>query len=256
MVIYFTGTGNSRYVAQLVAQQLEDTLLDLAPLIRNNDSHTFTNEKPLVFVAPVYVSAPPLAFMEFLRKGSFPGNREAYFIMTCAGGMGGSPEYCRRLCLELGLTYMGCASILMPQNYIAFFSMKTPEENSAIVQAASTALQPLATAVAARQPFADPGMKKWEYISTQMILSMYYKGFISAKKFRVEDGCIGCGKCASVCPLGNITMSEKLPVWGKNCTHCMACINFCPKNVIQYGNRTAGKIRYRGPEQVLKASHK
>ena len=252
MVIYFTGTGNSRYVARLMAQHLNDSLLDIAPYVQAKEGYTFANNEPLVFVLPVYVAAPPLAFMEFLRKSSFQGCKDAYFVMTCAGAMGGSPEYCRRLCKEKGLTYMGCNDILMPQNYIVYFSMKTPEENSRIVEAAAGPAKALADSVASRKRFSDPNMKKWEFISTQLVLKPYYKGFITAKKFRVEDSCIGCGKCAAVCPLGNIRMENKLPVWEKNCTHCMACINLCPKDAIQYGKNSAGKIRYRGPEQVLK----
>jgi len=47
-------------------------------------------------------------------------------------------------------------------------------------------------------------------------------------------------------------MENGQPRWGENCTHCMACINFCPKDAIQYGSGSVGKIRYRGPEQTLK----
>ena len=89
-------------------------------------------------------------------------------------------------------------------------------------------------------------------VSTLLILKPYYRWFITTKKFRTEDSCIGCGKCEKVCPLGNIRMEKGLPQWGDRCTHCMACINFCPKDAIEYGKGSVGKIRYRGPEQTLK----
>ena len=87
-------------------------------------------------------------------------------------------------------------------------------------------------------------MKKWEYVSTEMILNMYYKHFMPAKPFRVTDGCIHCGKCAASCPMNNITLQEGSPVWGDSCTHCMACINLCPKQAIEYGKKSVGKPRY------------
>ena len=31
---------------------------------------------------------------------------------------------------------------------------------------------------------------------------------------------------------------------GKNCTHCMACICYCPKEAIEYGKKSKGKPRY------------
>ena len=53
---------------------------------------------------------------------------------------------------------------------------------------------------------------------------------------RATDACIGCGKCVELCPLNNIRLENGKPVWGKHCTHCMACICYCPKEAIEYGN--------------------
>lgn len=38
-------------------------------------------------------------------------------------------------------------------------------------------------------------------------------------------------------PLNNIRLENGKPVWGKHCTHCMACICDCPKEAIEYGKR-------------------
>ena len=58
------------------------------------------------------------------------------------------------------------------------------------------------------------------------------------------NACIGCGKCVELCPLNNIRLENGKPVWGKNCTHCMACICYCPKEAIEYGEKSKGKPRY------------
>lgn len=34
------------------------------------------------------------------------------------------------------------------------------------------------------------------------------------------------------------------PVWGQDCTHCMACICCCPAEAIEYGKMSLGKPRY------------
>ena len=47
-----------------------------------------------------------------------------------------------------------------------------------------------------------------------------------------------------LCPLNNIHLESGRPVWGKNCTHCMACICYCPKEAIEYGKKSKGKPRY------------
>ena len=91
-----------------------------------------------------------------------------------------------------------------------------------------------------------------EYSVTKWVRDVYYKDFMKTKKFRATDKCIACGKCVKICPLSNITMKDNKPLWGKTCTHCMACINQCPKDAIEYGKGTAGKPRYKGPDSALR----
>ena len=58
------------------------------------------------------------------------------------------------------------------------------------------------------------------------------------------SACIGCGKCAKLCPLNNIMLKDGKPVWGDECTHCMACIGNCPTEAIEYGSITQKKEKY------------
>ncbi|MBR0160289.1 MAG: EFR1 family ferrodoxin [Oscillospiraceae bacterium] len=252
MIVYFSGTGNSRFVAKRIAAATGDELFDAFSSVREGKGFTFPDSGVYVFVSPIYVSAPPMAFLDFLRRSSFPDGCLAYFVMTCAGGMGGAPAYCRKLASEKGFTYLGTAEVEMPQNYIAMFKTGTPEENRAKIEAALPEIDRIAATISSCRELPDPGMKTWEYLSTEMVLTPYYKAFMSAKAFTATDKCIGCGKCASVCPLGNITLQDRKPVWGGHCTHCMACINQCPKEAIEYGKGTRGKLRYHGPDALMK----
>ena len=60
--------------------------------------------------------------------------------------------------------------------------------------------------------------------------------------------CTGCGACVRACMLNNVSLTDGRPVWGKNCTHCMACICGCPQKAIEYGKKSVGKPRYQCPE--------
>ena len=73
---------------------------------------------------------------------------------------------------------------------------------------------------------------------------VFYRFFVKAEAFRATDACIGCGRCVELCPLNNVHLKNGKPVWGKNCTHCMACICYCPKEAIEYGEKSKGKPRY------------
>lgn len=248
MVICFSGTGNSRYVAKMIAELTNDNYFDSTVFTRKGASTSFKEPGTYVFVSPVYVSAPPKAFLDFIRNSEFPDLVRAYFVMTCAGGMGGSPGYCLHAAQEKGFVYLGTAQVIMPQNYIAFFKTYGEEKNNAIVEQARPVVEDIARHILEHITLPDPKMKAWEYLSTKMILGLYYREFMKTKSFYLKDVCVGCGRCAAVCPLGNIKLAGKRPQWGKNCTHCMACINLCPKDAIEYGKWSRGKPRYKGPE--------
>ena len=129
MVLYFTGTGNSRFVARRIAEQIGDQAVDAAQWIRQGETASFTESGTYVFVSPIYVAAPPRAFLDFIRGSRFPAGCRAYFVLTCSGGMGAAPVYCQKLCAEKGFRYLGAAQVRMPQNYLVFFKTFPAEEN-------------------------------------------------------------------------------------------------------------------------------
>ena len=68
--------------------------------------------------------------------------------------------------------------------------------------------------------------------------------FIKDRAFRVTGACIGCGKCARLCPVSDIAIQDGRPRWLGHCMHCMACINACPARAIEYGRASLGRPRY------------
>ena len=248
MIVYYSGTGNSKYVADMLADLTGDETFNAVEYIKNGVAAELSSDNPWVFVSPVYVSAPPLIFTDFVRKASLSGCKKAWFIMTCAGGMGAAPAYWEEICKEKELEYMGTVQVVMPQNYLVFFKTAESEQNEQTIAAAKPVIAELAEKIKAEEAFDCKGAKRWEYVSTELILKPYYKWFIKAKDFYASDECVSCGLCAKKCPLGNVSIVEGKPVWGDNCTHCMACINYCPKQAIEYGKKSPGKPRYHAPE--------
>ena len=92
MVIYYTGTGNSRYTAQALSHMLGDELTDAGTYIKAGRKAHLSSQRPWVFVSPTYSWRIPRIFEAFIRNGRFIGSRQAYFVMTCGDDVGAAAQ--------------------------------------------------------------------------------------------------------------------------------------------------------------------
>lgn len=248
MILYFSGTGNSEYVAKRIAQKTEDEAVDLFHKIRDRDFSPLYSQDPWVIVAPTYAWRIPRILQEWLKNTPLEGDRRIYFVMTCGGGIGNAGKYLQKLSDTKKMNYYGCFSILMPENYIAMFTTPPQEEALRIVDEAEAKIDQAGTTIQKGQPFLSASPSFTDKLSSGIVNDLFYPLIVHAKKFSVGDACISCGKCVSVCPLNNIHMENGRPVFGKNCTHCMACICRCPCEAIEYGEHSKGLPRYTCPK--------
>ena len=242
MVLYFSGTGNSRYAAKKIAEISGDELVSIGQRIKSGDFSEIHSEKPLVFVGPVYAGRLPRVMDAYIRKVKFTGTQRAYFVVTCAQTPWVTVQYAEKLCTEKGFSLLGFNSIVMPQGYIAGGGTQPKEVNDKILKEAEPKIISIAETIRDKQmlPKEQPGKAMMSKVLNPIMYSM----MISAKGFRTTGKCTGCGKCAQRCPLNNIKLANGRPVWGDQCTHCMACIAGCPNEAIEYGKKTVGKPRY------------
>ena len=68
-----------------------------------------------------------------------------------------------------------------------------------------------------------------------------------------KAGCIGCGKCANICPAKAIRMENKLPtIDRKTCIHCFCCQEFCPKGAMRVKRPSVARILNRRKDEKCK----
>ena len=71
-----------------------------------------------------------------------------------------------------------------------------------------------------------------------MIVSMLFNTTKEKGDFMVDETkCIGCGACASICPVGAIKLvNGKAQINAKKCIKCGSCAQFCPVGAIEIKN--------------------
>jgi len=245
MIVYFSGTGNSRYCASVLASRMQDDLLDSASYIKNGIAAELISGNPWVFVSPTYAWKIPIMFEAFIRSGSFSGNPDAYFVMTCGEDIGNAGVYLKKLCKQVGLRYCGVMPIVMPENYVAMFPVPNEKEALEIIADAQPSIQEAAALIMQGMVFPENTVGISDRIKSSLINKFFYRFFVKADAFYATNACVGCGKCADQCVCNNISLFDGRPAWRDHCTHCMACICGCPSEAIEYGKKSVGKPRYQ-----------
>lgn len=248
MVIYFSGTGNSRYIANRLSDALHEKTVDLNSKIKSNDVSAIETYDNITLVTPTYAWRIPRIVSDWLLKMELKGAKRIWFVMTCGSEIGNASKYNRSFAEQKGLRYMGTAQIVMPENYIAMFNAPRKEEAQRIVSNAQPSISQVIEHIKKEQEFSLPRNNLYDRFMSGPINPIFYKFFVKAKEFHATEACIDCGKCAKDCPMNNIELKNNLPVWTDRCTHCMACICYCPTKAIEYGKKSVGKPRYRFEE--------
>lgn len=244
MILYFSGTGNSRLAATTIGGITGDEVISINDLLKNKEKSVLKSDIPFVFVCPVYAWRMPRIISSWIENTEFQGSTKAYFILTCGETIGNASAYAKNLCLKKGFDYMGMVKAVMPENYIALYPAPGEHESKAIIEKALPQIRDIALLIDKSMIFPATETTFMGRLQSTVINPIFYSLLVKDKGFHTSAACVGCGKCVELCPLNNVKLDGGKPSWNGNCTHCMACICSCPTEAIDYKKKTQGQNRY------------
>lgn len=250
MILYFSGTGNSEYLAKKLGNELDDETIDLFSYIKIGKADTFTSEKPFVLVSPTYSWRVPRFLIKYLHSCTFNGNEDFYLLIDYGDSCGNAYKYIKEDADKLGLNFRGLYGLKMPENYLMLFDLDSPDVNKKIIEKASGQIESIAKYIKNKEDFPKKKVGLVDKFQSAVINPIFFKFITKDKKFYASEKCISCGFCEKVCVLNNISYEKGKPVWNGTCTHCAACISKCPQGAIEYRGKTEGKYRYLLKELV------
>lgn len=247
MIFYFSGTGNSRWVAEQLATALSETLVSIADVCASGSQPVFPADRKIGFVFPVYSWGPPPVVLRLIASMQFTGKPSyMYFVCTCGDDTGMTADiFCQEV-RRCGWECQSGFSVVMPNTYVCLpgFDIDWSDVAETKCSLAVDRVEEISRLVREEVQRMDCLAGRFPRVKSYLIRPLFNRFWTSPKRFHVEESCISCGKCTQVCPLHNIRLIEGKPVWGGECAMCLACYHHCPKHAVAYGKYTRGKGQY------------
>jgi len=247
---YFTGTGNSLFVAKKMKESLPE--VELVPVLSLlKDQAVISAPQRIGFVFPVYQAILPLAVRQLMERMDFSKCTYIFALATRTGTTHRAFEMMNDILKKQGKALDLYTSINMANNDPKFnYHVPTEQDIKAFEAGVEETIGLVTDKIRALQAYKP---QDTTYTMKTPLLGLLAKAARLSERsyggFYADDRCTGCGLCQRVCTSQKITLSDNKPVWKKEtaCYKCTACLNYCPVSAVQLKHFTEKNGRYSHP---------
>lgn len=233
-IIFYTGTGGSKIIAELIKNKLIDMNYDvfLEKISKNN----LVSQKScdlIILIFPLHGANAPEIVYKWIKNLPKGNKTKVAIISISAGGEVIFNRAGRLSSIKLferqdyKVFYEN--SLIMPSNFL----IPTPDYLSrALLNILPEKIDLI---------IDDLVNEKIRKINPPIIDKCISKVFeiekigvkILGKTIKANENCNGCGLCEKICSCGNISMNNKKPKFKFMCNFCTACLYYCPNKALQ-----------------------
>lgn len=251
IIYYFTGTGNSLKIAKDIAAGIPGAEVRhiAAAMTEGNRIPVVAEKVGIVF--PVYVEGLPIIVERFVRSLELKPDTYVFAVANYGESAGGSLVQLEQILQEKGCRLSAAFGLKMPDNTQILFPPSSEDEqqrdfkqeSKAVTEISRTVLEGTEAGVSLVQSARRRPKSIWQrpdFDPAKMV-----------ENFSADKKCDGCGICADVCSVGNVEMKDSRPLWRNHCEQCLACMQWCPRQAIQFSKKTSTWGRYHHPDVRL-----
>lgn len=233
--VYFSGTGNIKYCIEKFLKALDGEVEAL--LIEDLSAmDAVKNADEIVFAYPVYYSNLPKIVRDYILNNSGIWRGKRIFVIATMGMFSGDGTgFSARLFKKYGAKVIGGPHLKMPDCIGDVKLPKKPlDKNRELIKQADDKIVKAADKIKLGK-YPKEGLGFFYHIAGLFGQRLYF--YDKTKKYNDGvkadgDKCVGCGLCASVCPMKNIQVEGGKVTFNGKCTMCYRCFSNCPQKAI------------------------
>lgn len=200
MILYFSATGDCKYVASRLAEADTQESISIVDCINEN---RYDFEADMIgIVSPTYDWGLPSIVKEFLEKASF--RTEYLFFVSTYGTMPGASGYIANKAIR-GRNIDAYYSVRMVDTWTPIFDLSTPKKVAKYTVKTEAEIDSVIRSVSERHVNKHMPGRTPAFFTELIAEPIYNKNVRRTANFHVEESCIGCGLCERKCPVQAIS---------------------------------------------------
>ncbi|MDR2166638.1 MAG: EFR1 family ferrodoxin [Clostridiales bacterium] len=253
LTLYFSGTGNSKYIARLFSRAVGARCTSIEA---DSDFEWAMNRyDTMAFCYPVYGSRVPRIMREFVAEhmDKLKGKKIIIFATQMMFSGDGARAFA-------DLFKPGWVEIIyaehfnMPNNICNTPMLRPPGRRKVLEYRRKAKVKmkrvcsDISRGIVRKRGFSQVAKRlggiqgnAWPKIEER-----------AKSDVRIHDDCIACNLCVKICPMKNLVNEDGVIKQLNNCTVCYRCVNRCPKQAITVFFHIRPKWQYKGMREILR----